>query len=324
MLTVYDLSNGKLVKREGGLPPIGDATVWIDLFEPTADEDLFVEQALGIDVPTRAEMREIEVSNRLYQDNGSHYMTAFVVHNIDKPRPDSNSFTFILAGSRLVTVRYAESKAMGHFLAHVDKGEVAADTGAHVLTGLVESIVQGLADLVERLQDKVDELAAGIFDIKGGQATRARRYDVMLKGVGRAGDILSRAQESASSLERMLNFYKIAARDRGCDPKLRERISTAARDAHSLIEHMTFLAERSTFLLDAALGMITTEQNQIIKLFSVMAVAFMPPTLIASIYGMNFKHMPELEWIHGYPVALGLMAVSAAIPFIYFKRKGWL
>jgi magnesium transporter len=323
MLTIYDLTGGKLARRDG-LQPISGASVWIDLYEPTVDEEHHVEAALGIEVPTRAEMREIEASSRLYQENGAHYMTAFVVHNIEKPQPDTNAFTFILSGQHLVTVRYAESKAMAHFLAHVDKGEAPVETGAHVLMGLVESVIQQIADLTERLQDDVDELAKGIFDIKGGQATRSRRHDVMLKGVGRAGDIVSRAQESARSLERMLNFFKVAARDRGCDAKLRERISASTRDVHSLTEHMTFLAERATFLLNATLGMISTEQNQIIKLFSVMAVALMPPTLIASVYGMNFKHMPELEWLEGYPMALGLMLLSAAIPFVYFKRKGWL
>ena len=323
MLTVYDLANGKLVKREG-LQAVTPATVWIDMLDPSPEEDAFVEQALGLEVPTRDEMREIEVSSRLYQENGAHYMTAYIVHNIDKPRPDSNAFTFILTGRRLVSVRYAETKAFPMLQAKVEKGDVSGESGVHLFTALVEIVIDRIADLVERVQDDVDKLAVGIFDNKGAQASRARRYDISLRGVGRTGDIVSRAQESARSLQRMLFYFKAVSKDVGCDAKLRERIGTASRDVQSLTEHMTFLSDRAIFLLDATLGMINTEQNQIIKLFSVMAVALMPPTLIASIYGMNFKHIPELEWIHGYPMALVLMFVSAVIPFVYFRRRGWL
>ena len=122
----------------------------------------------------------------------------------------------------------------------------------------------------------------------------------------------------------MLTFFAGALRDRPEDSALNERIDATRRDNTSLMEHMKFLQGRTNFLLDATLGMITTEQNQIIKLFSVMAVMLMPPTLIASIYGMNFKHIPELEFVWGYPMALGLMILAALIPFVYFRRKGWL
>lgn len=323
MLTIYDTVNGRLVKREGQ-QPIGPETVWIDLFDPTPEEDAFVEAQIGIEIPTRAEMREIEVSSRLYQENGAHYMTAYLVHNIDKARPDSNAFTFIFAGKRLVTVRYVESKSFSILPVRVEKENLPAADGPQVFVALVEIVIDRVADLVERVQDDVDKLAAGIFDIKGGQSTRTRRYDAALRGVGRSGEITSRAQESARSLQRVLHYFHTAAKDIGCDEKLRERVASAERDVHSLTEHMTFLSGRANFLLDATLGMISTEQNQIIKLFSVMAVALMPPTLIASIYGMNFKHMPELEWLAGYPMALLLMLLAAVIPFYYFRRKGWL
>lgn len=323
MLTIYDSIGGKLVKREG-LQPVTAATVWIDMLDPTQDEDAFVEKQIGLEIPTRDEMREIEASSRLYQENGAHYLTAFILHNIDKPRPDSNAFTFLLAGNRLVTVRYAETRAFANYVAKVDKGDVGGDSGMQVFTGLVEVVIDRIADLIERLQDDVDKLAFGIFDIKGGQTTRSRRYDATLRGVGRSGDVVSRAQESARSLQRVLHYFHTVSKDLNCDEKLRERVASAERDVHSLTEHMTFLAGRCNFLLDATLGMISTEQNQIIKLFSVMAVALMPPTLIASIYGMNFKHIPELEWPFGYPMALGLMLLSALIPFVYFRRKGWL
>jgi magnesium transporter len=323
MLTVYDHQGAGLAKRDG-LVPISEQTVWIDLLNPTQEEDDFVEKALGIDVPTRAEMREIEASNRLYQENGAHYMTAYIVYNVEAPDPQTTALTFILAGARLITVRYAEPKAFPLFLARVDKGDLICNSAPAIMIGLIEAIIHREADLIERIQDVVDRTAPTIFEIKGGQQTRGRRLDTLLKTVGKQGDINARAQESALSLDRLLTYFAHVVRERKDDPHIATRIEVAHRDTGSLMEHMRFLSTRIAFLLDATLGMITTEQNQIIKLFSVAAVMMMPPTLIASIYGMNFKHMPELNWEWGYPAAVLGMIISAVIPFIYFRRKGWL
>jgi magnesium transporter len=322
MLTIYDKTSSGLV-RHNETAPIGADTVWFDLLDPTPEEDASVEQALGISVPTRAEMREIEASSRFYQENGASYMTAYVLNNVEQPMPDGTAMTFIVAGHRLVTVRYADPKAFPQYIQRIEKGEATCGSGPAILVGLMETHIERMADLIERIQDEVDELAVGVFDIKG-RRTKARRLDVLLKGVGKEGDIVARVQESASSLDRVLHFMEHTGRSGSCDQRTLERIDAAERDVTSLMEHMKFLTNRIQFLLDAALGMITTEQNQIIKLFSVMAVMLMPPTLVASVYGMNFRHMPELDWLNGYWMALGLMVFSAVIPFIYFKRKGWL
>ncbi len=323
MLTIYDHQGTGLAKREGMLP-ITDATVWIDLLNPTAEEDAFVENALAISVPTRAEMREIEASNRLYQENGAHFLTAFIVYNVEAPVPLTTALTFILAGARLVTVRYAEPKAFPLFLQRVEKGDLACDSAPGIMIGLIEAIIHREADLIEKIQDDVDRTAPIIFEIKGGQQTRTRRLDAILKAVGRQGDTNARAQESALSLDRLLTYFLNAVRERQDNIRIHSRIEIAHRDVSSLMEHMRFLSQRIAFLLDATLGMISTEQNQIIKLFTVASVMLMPPTLIASIYGMNFKHIPELESLWGYPMALFAMMLSALVPFIYFRRKGWL
>ncbi len=323
MLTTYDHQGTGLAKRDG-MMPVTDTTVWIDLLNPTAEEDAFVEKALGISVPTRAEMREIEASNRLYQENGAHFLTAFIVYNVEAPVPLTTALTFILAGSRLVTVRYAEPKAFPLFLHRVEKGDLPCDSAPGIMIGLIEAIIHREADLIEKIQDDVDRTAPIIFDIKGGQQTRTRRLDAILKAVGKQGDTNARAQESALSLDRLLKYFLDISRERKDDSRIHGRIETANRDVSSLMEHMRFLTQRIAFLLDATLGMISTEQNQIIKLFTVASVMLMPPTLIASIYGMNFKHIPELEFLLGYPMALGAMILSALVPFLYFRRKGWL
>jgi len=323
MLTMYDKGEHGLVPHNTAVPP-GDACVWLDLVSPTPEEDAFVEKFLGISIPTRAEMREIEPSSRLYQENGAYYMTAFVVVNIEEPNPVNSAVTFILSGNRLVTVRYIETKAFPMFLQRVERGEVGCATGGSVLVGLLDTLIHRMADLIERVQDEVDRLAQSIFVVRGGAATRNRRLDVLLRSTGREGDIVARAQESAMSLGRLLHFLSFAVRESKLDERLLQKIEIADRDNSALVDHMRFLTTRIGFLLEATLGAITIEQNQIIKLFSVMAVMLMPPTLVASVYGMNFRNMPELDWPWGYPLALGLMFLSGIIPYFYFKAKRWL
>lgn len=324
MLTTFDAAGSGLSKHENDAP-FSDATLWIDLLNPTADEEARVEQALGIDVPTRAEMREIEASNRLYNERGAHFMTAFVVHNLRDGLPATSALTFILAGQRLVTVRYAEPAAFPMFLQRAGTGDAPCGSAAAIMIGLVETLIHRKADVIERIQDDVDKLAQSLFGLDGQRRkTRANKLDVFLKKIGKEGDIIARVQESAASLDRTLLYFLDAARERKDDERVVTRIDTARRDIASLLENIRFLSGRTNFLLEATLGMISNEQNQIIKLFSVMAVMLMPPTLVASVYGMNFKHMPELEWAQGYPLALILMFVSGLIPFLYFRHKGWL
>ena len=322
MITSYSIQGGTLVRGEGA-QALSASVVWIDLLNPIQEEDNVVERFIGAQIPTRAETREIEASNRLYQENGTAYMTAFILYNAEALMPSTSTLTFILAGQRLVTVRYSEPKAIPLFLARVEKGDLPCNSAAAVLIGLVESLIHRQADLIERIQDEVEKSAHAIFEIKGGLQTRGRRLDILLKAAGKEGDITSRAQESAFSIDRLLTFLTSVLTERGEDQRLIERAARAQRDVHSLMEHMRFLMGRIAFLLDATLGMISIEQNGIIKIFSVASVALMPPTLIASIYGMNFKRMPELDWWFGYPMAIGLMVISAIVPFLYFRRKGW-
>ncbi len=325
VLTMFDGGGRGLIKRTG-LEPITAATVWIDLVNPTPEEDKHIETALAIEIPTRAEAREIEISNRFYSERGANYMTAFVMYNIEQANPGTSNITFIIAGDRLVTVRYVEPKAFPFFLARIDRGEIPCQTGPAIMIGLIETLIHRKADLIERIQDDVDKMAQGLFGLNGMMRPAAAGAGLTgyLQGTGRDADIIARAQESAVSIDRSLAFFFGTMKDRADAEPIMVRIEDARNDNNSLMEHMKFLQGRTNFLLDATLGMINTEQNQIIKLFSVMAVMLMPPTLVASLYGMNFKHMPELEWQYGYAMAVGLMIFSGVVPYIYFKRKGWL
>ena len=328
MLTVYDVAEGALIKRDAA--SVTKAAVWIDLLNPSKDEDLLVERTLTISVPTREEMSEIEASSRLYFEGGAYYMTAIVLHQPDAQPdaqgepPTATPVTFVLAGNNLVTVRYAEPRAFHIFVSRAQKKDAACMTGAAVLVGLLEAIIDREADRVERIQGEVDKLSQTIFGTRGGERTRSRRFDVNIRTIGREGELTSRSRECLLTLDRLLTFLAHAMSERGDEKALRSRVKTASRDVQSLADHIGYLSTKITFLLDATLGMINNEQNTIIKIFSVLAVALMPPTLVGTIYGMNFKHIPELEWLWGYPWALLLMVLSALVPWLYFKRKGWL
>ena len=320
MLTIYEFHAGELKPRSGksaGKAPITDEAVWLDLLDPTPEEESKVEKALKLNVPTREEQQEIEASSRLYQEDGALFMTASVITQSEQAETKMTPVTFILAGNRLVTVRYAEPRAFAIYAARCNRAEPDLRSGVNVLIGLIETIVDRLADFIERIQADVDRLLRL-------RNCRQRRFDVVLKSIGREGEMSSKARESAHSLGRLLTFFAYAAQERKVGKALQSRIRTATRDVNSLTDQVSFLSSKIIFLLDATLGMINIQQADIIKIFSVAAVVFLPPTLIASIYGMNFRHMPELDWWFSYPLALGLMVLAAVLPYLYFKRKGWL
>jgi magnesium transporter len=188
-------------------------------------------------------------------------------------------------------------------------------------------VVDRLADLIERIQAESDTVVQAIFASNGTDdkgRPKPRNFDTVLRTIGREGDLTSRVRDSLLGLDRLLSYFANVLQQRKDDKLLRERIKAASRDVRSLADHVNYLANQITFLLDATLGMINIEQNAIIKFFSVVAVIFLPPTLIASIYGMNFHSMPELSWPWGYPLAIVLMVASAVLPVWVFRRRGWL
>lgn len=333
MLKVYTRQNDHLVPVElavsaTGNPPMPEAPApWIDILNPTIDEDRYAERVIGVSIPTREEMQEIEASSRLYYENGAEFVTISVVANIDTEEPSQTPITFVLKGSMLVTVRYAEPRPFSMFITRAQRaGAVACGNGEQVMMGLLEAVIDRIADALERVGSKIDTISRSVFkESSATQAGRNHDYQRAIVEIGREGDRLSLIRESLVSITRALTYHNaIADEGKQAVKEARQRLRTLQRDAASLTEHSAYLASKITFLLDATLGLINLEQNQIIKIFSIAAVCLMPPTLIASLYGMNFKFMPELQWHYGYPLALCAMIVSAILPFAYFKRKGWL
>jgi magnesium transporter len=325
MLSVF-VPQGTTLERkpveEGGSIP--EAAVWIDLVGPTVPEDRLVERTLGIAVPTREEMQEIEVTSRLYVENGARYMTATLMCQSETATPRTTAVTFILAGHRLVTVRYDEPRPFTLVGMKLGRQCSPAITGELVMMELLDAVIDRSADILERIGAEMDQVSHDIFEPEGSVADRSRSYNDILKTIGQKGDLTSKVRESLVSIGRLLLYLANEADSMRWAKEVRAQLKGMQRDVQSLSDHASYLSNKITFLLDAMLGVVSLEQNNIIKIFSVAAVVLMPPTLVASIYGMNFRHMPELEWEHGYPVALVLMLVAAVLPYIFFKWKKWL
>ncbi|MBV9078916.1 MAG: magnesium transporter CorA family protein [Methylobacteriaceae bacterium] len=299
-------------------------SLWIDLVSPTREEDRKVEQFLGIEVPTREDQQDIEPSEILYAEHGARYLTARLLSRADEDEPVLTPVTFILKGSILITVRYEQPRAFQMYLHKASRVTGLGRSGEEVLAGLIEAIMDRAADILQLAGEQIDNLSRSIFSTKVDPGTRNEQYQQQLRALGHWGDLISKQRESLVSIERTLLFLTASLRIARVDKELRDQVRTTLRDLQSLEEHATFQANKIQFLLDATLGLVNLEQNNIIKLFSVMAVVFMPPTLIASIYGMNFKQMPELEAPLGYPLALVLMLVAAVMPYFFFRWKRWL
>ena len=321
MLTFYTHQNQQLTVQAA--PDI--ATLWVDMVQPTASEDQQIESFLGISIPTKDDMAEIELSARLYQEDNAEFMTATIIVNLDGEAPHKTPITFILKNNLLVTVRYETPKPFTTYVARAQKAYHAPKaSGEFIMLGLLEALIGRIADTLEKLSSDIDVMSHQIFKQRTQHnATRKTiNLQALIRQIGSAGDVLSLLQESLVSIGRVNNYHYAsstkATKDVGPTAKMLQR------DVGALTEQATALSQKITFLLDATLGLINLEQNQIIKMFSVAAVVFLPPTLVASIYGMNFEHMPELKWLLGYGWALGLMAISAILPYAFSKKKGWL
>ncbi len=313
--------------------PIPHDTIWLDLVEPTPDEDRLVERHLGIAIPTHEDMKDIEPSELLYQEDGARFMTARLAFKADTEEPGICAVTFIIKENTLVTVRYDDPRAFHMFANRAAKPGGCGGTAEEVLAGLFETVIDRAAEVLQHTGDKIDALSRAVFRDGSALGTASRRrkrarrsdeYRNTLQALGLYGDLISKCRESLVSIERVLLFLSVTYRTARVPLALREQVRTTLRDLQSLEEHASFQSSKIQFLLEATLGLVNLEQNNIIKLFSVMAVIFMPPTLVASIYGMNFKIMPELDWTLGYPMALVLMVVAAVAPYVFFRWKHWL
>ncbi len=316
--------DGSVVDATAKLIP--DGATWVDLDEPTEEEETLVERCVRLDVPTEDEMAEIEPSSRLYERNGALYMTVSVLYGVQDGDPRTAPISFVLTDNRLVTVRYATPKPVRSFSEHARRDPQLVRTAPTALVRMLDAIIDRLADELESVAQDLEELSSHIFHRNVDERRiPAARLTALLTRIGRTQTLLTKIRYSAVSTIRMLSFLSGSNRFHEADQsEVRHHLTSLSTDATSLSEHASFLSDNLTFLLDASLGLISIEQNAAMKLFSWAAVVFLPPTLIAGIFGMNFHYMPELNWHYGYPLSLAVMFASAVGPYLYFKKRGWI
>ncbi|EKV31723.1 Magnesium and cobalt transport protein CorA [Caenispirillum salinarum AK4] len=334
MITAYCYRAGGIHRRViGPGDPLPEGCTWIDALKPTEEERAALTGALNVDLPSFEDMMEIEASSRLYTEESCAYMTAPVVANAETATPEANALTLVLTPTTLVTLRYIEPKSIGIFADRLSRNAHLASSNMAALVGLLDTMVDRTADVLEVIASRLERLSADVFDRSWPQETRGpaaerkrppaeRDLQEVLRGIGKAGDLAGKVRDSLAGLGRVVAYVHAVNLTLTNDQK--RTLKTVQRDIQSLTEHADFQAQRVSFLLDATLGAINIEQNNIVKIFSIVSSAFIPPTLIASIYGMNFEYMPELSWPFGYPLAIGVMLASGGLPLLYFKRRGWL
>ena len=323
MLSIYRETSGPL--RQSTAPDLPGEVIWMDLLDPTDEEKTFVESRAGVRVPSAADLSEVEVSSRLQVERGVLYLSTPVVAQSQTPDPILSAAGFILSERLLVTVRFTR---LSTFDAVAERIRVDAElcSGIGVFTALMEAIVDRGADVLEHLGAELDRLSRAAFRGDPAKARRpVRSGDAMrltLSRIGDIGDRLSLARDTLLGVGRITHFtLDIGAK--WIAPEFQARLGAVGKDVASLNDYEAQLSNKVQFLLDAVLGFITIEQNDLFKVLTIVSVVGIPPTLVAGIYGMNFKTMPELNWAWGYPFGLAMIALSAILPLIWFKARGW-
>ncbi len=331
-----------LVLHSLGRAPLADAAIdlssdslpadvlWLDLMRPEADERAFVERIAGVRVPSIEDLSEIESSSRLRRQRDVLYLSAPLVTRSNAGESSAVPVGFILTKRHLITVRFEDVDAVRAFAEQLRKPEGIHPSSGGVFVGLLEEIVDGAADVLERVGSELGAVSRRVFGAETRRVTQPRRpgresndLRAILRRVGRNGDLASDIRDSLLTIGRIVPFVaKFAAE--WMPSELKPRLETLEQDVTSLNDYEAHLTNKVQLVLDATLGLINIEQNNIIKVLTVVSVVGVPPTLIASMYGMNFRHMPELDWAWGYPYAIALIAISALAPLAWFKWRGWL
>lgn len=322
MISAYMSSNGfKPVLIDSSNLDLLNQAIWVDLLSPSPEEEQWVENALALGVPTQEEMREIEFSSRLYIESNILYMTAVMVAGAETLNPLYDAVTFALASEQLLTVRYIAPQSFKLASSVLGKSNGQTHSPVDILFILLEAAVDRLADVLEFVGNHLDNYANTIFPPETNHIKP--NYQQVMKNISLKSGLNNKARESLVTFTRLITFFTKHSGE-NLSKENHIRINTLVSDLSSLSDYAGFISNKVNFLLDGTLGMINIEQNDIIKIFSVAAVIFLPPTLIASIYGMNFKFMPELSYKGGYFFALSMMVLSAWLPYRYFKYRRWL
>ncbi len=328
MLTFHDT----LAKAE---VPVGlDAAAlpervnWVDAFQPTEPETAFLRRVLKIEPPTRERLSEIENSSRLYAIGDHLYLATPTIYHDTTGVAQTTPLGFVLGKDNVVTIRFKTVKACDHHRYAPPDGDHPLPGGTGGFLSILEQIVDHLADDLEMMTGELENYSHAIFGTedgwskrRGGQGKRDLRP--MLARLGRVGGSTSRLSETLLGISRMIPYVVANAGPDLFPADAKAKFKSLTRDVASLNDFQKHLSDKIQFLLDATLGMISVDQNDIFRILTLVSVVGIPPTLIASMYGMNFKTMPELDWAYGYPYGLAMIVLSALIPLAWFKSRGW-
>ncbi len=308
-------------------PALPHEVNWIDVMRPEAKEVAFLERVLGVKVPTLDSLSAIETSSRLFRDKEFLYMSMPMIVRATSGVAQTSPLGFVLTKNYVLTIRYQHFKPCEdlHYAEVVENGRPADGPSAFI--SLLETIIDHSSDELENINSDLDSLSQTVFDQGGEQPREGPIKDTknlrrVLGAIAGNGNLASKISDVLLGMSRMLPFVSAEAASY-LSPEETAKIKSLGRDIASLNEYEHGQTDRIQFLLDATLGLTNIEQNNIFRILTVVSVVGIPPTLVASMYGMNFKNMPELEWTYGYEWGLGLILLSALIPIIWFKRRGW-
>jgi magnesium transporter len=318
---------GNLSETDLSATALPEGIVWIDLLSPTNEESAFTERATGLHVPSREELSEIESSSRLRTDKGVLYLSMPAVYRLDGT-PVTTPLGFVLSEHQMITVRFAPLPAFDTFTHEIKAPDNIHPSSAGAFAGLLETAVDRMADVLEQVGAELDEISHSVFrrreqsEEKKQPARAESDLRETMRAIGRAGDLISKIRDSLTGIGRILP-YTLGHCVSWMPHEVRTTLETMRADVTSLNDYDNYLTSKVQFLLDATLGLINIEQNNIIKVLTVVSVVGVPPTFVASWYGMNFKTIPELDWAIGYPYVIVLALLSAILPLLYFRVKGW-
>ncbi len=287
---------------------------WIDAHEPTEPERELLSTLLSVELPESDDVEEIEASARCFVDQaGIHVHSLYL--SPSEGRHNTVTVACILQPGRLITIREGDIADFRLLRLRARRGQVSCSDPAELLVTMLEQKVENHADTIEDIHRQLEQVSHLVLEEKDSELYQA------ISKLARLEDSNGKIRLCLMDTQRDISFL---LRNLKGKPVQEETLREIMRDVETLMSHTTFLFDKINFLMDSTQGFINIQQNQIIKTFSIAAVVFLPPTLVASAYGMNFEYMPELKWLLGYPWALGLMLVSGFAPYWIFKRKGWL
>lgn len=321
MLTIYEKNIEGLLKSRESI----EVPLWVDLFEPTEEEIKNVEQRFLVKLPPHSKLHDIELSNRFYEEENTCFLTATITTKVETDNPETHVMLFVIIQNVLITLRYSDPTPILNLIRRIDTNHVYVADASDMLFHIIEAMIGRIADLLQTIGKKSEFLSKVIINsVKEGKAkSENQSLSKCLCDINQHENLLSKSYQSLISFQLLLDFMQQSSVTKPTE-EISKKTFVVEKDIKALIAQSDFLSQKLEFLLNSALGMINIKQNNIIKMFTVLAMIFMPPTLIASLYGMNFHFMPELNWIFGYPLAIVMMVLSSFIPYKFFKHKGWI